>query len=147
MSRFIDTGIYKINSSLTKEEANTNFETSCSMCYRAGTCNEQLCPIAKAFQNRIIVLESYQSKKTVHVEFVTTRKYQISSQNQQKKTISILLSKLSKLSSQNGLREATLILDDASVALELNDIDRMLDIISKYPKIYKKIKEILEERK
>lgn len=146
MSRFIDNGIYKINSSLTKEEATSNFETSCSLCFRAGLCDESRCPIAKAYNNRLMVLESYVLTKNIRTEFVKTRKYSISFENQRKRKIQTFLTKLSKVAEQQGNRQAVLIIDDASVAMELDDIERMLDIVSKYPNLHNKIQKMLQKQ-
>lgn len=145
MSRFIDNAISKINNSLTKEEAKASFEKSCSMCYKAGLCNEEICPISKAFQNRIVVLESYERASSGLSAFVETREYHISSQQLKKRHSLILLTKFSKKAKEQGLREAILTIDEASVAMELDDVERMLDILAKYPKIFQKIKAIWEE--
>lgn len=145
MSSFIDKAIYKINSSLTPEEVEENFDFSCCRCRRAGTCDESRCPIAKAKNNRLIVLESYSAPKTATVIFEKTRHYTISEENQKRGRVQKLFSQLAKLGKEKNNRKFILTVDEASVALTLGEIDRMYDFLVDYPQVYLLVKQILEE--
>ena len=127
----------------TVEEADERFESSCDRGNKLN-CNENKCPIAKAHEIRCLAIEAEKSKGTIY--YISTRKYK--KITPEVKTRKILLSYLTKLSKICTSRSKTLILDQASVMVELGEFttaywylrnrklvktaDKVMEIIRKY---------------
>lgn len=70
-----------MESSKTADKARSNFEKSCSMCYRQAYCTEEYCPLYKKYQQQLVYIDVMNIPKRP-VQYVQTREYNISPLNQ-----------------------------------------------------------------
>ena len=124
------------------EEADERFESSCDRCNKAAICNERLCPIAKAHETKLLSLQADLTQKNRGpIQVVHTRAYkQATPEVKMRKTILSYLTKLSKICTS---RSKQLIIDDASVMVELGEYT-MAYWILKNGKLIKTAERIME---
>lgn len=126
----------------TAEDANERFECSCNRCNKQHICNEYKCPIFKAHETRLLSLEAERTQKSRPLNFeVKTRSYKKASP--ETKIRKALLSYLTKLSKLCTNRNKQLIIDDASVMVELEEYT-MAYWILKNGKLVKTAERIME---
>ena len=77
----------------TAEEAKERINSSCTKCNKAAMCNENICPIARAYKTR---LEALKGENKGMVTYYTPRKYKKATP--EVKTKKILLNYLTRLS-------------------------------------------------
>ena len=140
---FIEVGEWLQTTAKTAEDAKERFDSSCTRCNKQAVCKEQLCPIYKAHQTRLLILETNQQSRPV--VYITTRKYK-------KATLEVkmkkrLLNFLTRLANTTTNRKLELILDDVSVRVELQEYALGLYILEskKLVKTAARYKAIMQE--
>lgn len=115
---FWEVGEWLQETATTEAEANERFACSCNRCNKAAICNENKCPIAKAHETKLLILNTKSSKK--HQIFWKTRKYKTTPQANIKKAVLNFLTRLSKVITDY---DKQIIIDDASVMAELGELE------------------------
>lgn len=141
---FWEIGMWLQATAKTVEEADERFESSCNRCNKPN-CNENECPIAKAYNTRLAAIEGEKGKGRIIIH--TTRKYKKSSpETIAKKAALTYLTKISKVCTS---RKKILIIDDASVMVELEEFTMAYWILKngKLPKTAEKVMEIIRKYK
>lgn len=101
----------------TASEANERFESSCDKCNKQAICNENRCPIYRAHETKLLSLEA--DKGGGRVIIAHTRAYKKATPEVKMKKA--LLNYLTRLSKVCTSRKQTLVIDDASVMVELGE--------------------------
>lgn len=142
---FWEIGTWLQATAKTAEEADERFESSCNRCNKQAICNENKCPIAKAHETRCLAIEAEKSKGRAY--YISVRKYKKATP--EVKTRKVLLSYLTKLSKICTSRSKTLILDQASVMVELGEFTTAYWYLRnrKLVKTADKVKEIIRKYK
>lgn len=93
---FMEVGMHLQETAKNREEARKRFCDSCNRCWKAGTCVEMLCPIAKLHEARMNYFDAVElaSKVPAHEHFAQVRQYNTSPQAQARGRVKKLLNKI-----------------------------------------------------
>lgn len=122
---FMQVGMMLQETAQTREEARKRFCDSCNKCWKAGTCVEMLCPIAKLHTARMNYFDAVElaSKMPEHEHELKVRKYNTSPNAQIRGRIKKLLNRVHE--AVKGT-ERELDVDQAEV---YNEDERFEDVI------------------
>lgn len=114
---FMQVGTMLQETAQTREEAIARFCDSCNRCWKAGQCNESVCPIAKMHQARLLYFDAQivAQQQPKHEHFVPVREYKTTPEAQIRKRVKSLLHKIHQL---NLNHQTELTLDQAEVYAE-----------------------------
>lgn len=118
---FMEIGTMLQETASTREEAIERFCDSCNRCYKAGTCNERVCPIARMHEARLLYFDAELIAKNTpkHEHFFKVRKYTSTPEVQTKKKVLRVLTNIGKDMQEKDVdRQKILAVDDASVQIE-----------------------------
>lgn len=114
---FMQVGTMLQETAQTREEATKRFCESCDRCWKAGQCNESVCPIAKMHQARLLYFDAQivAQQQPKHKNFVKVREYKTTPQAQKRKRVKSVLNKVHQLGVDY---DTELALDQAEVYAE-----------------------------
>lgn len=118
---FMQVGTMLQETAQTREEAIERFRTSCNKCWKAGTCNESVCPIARMHEARMLYFDAQDLAKKFpkHEIFVKPRQYNTTPQIQTRKKILNTLTRVAhEFEGKDVSRDKVLAVDAASVQAE-----------------------------
>lgn len=118
---FMEIGTMLQETASTREEAIERFCDSCNRCYKAGTCNERVCPIARMHEARLLYFDAQiiAANAPKHEHILQVRQYKTTPEIQLRKRIQKTLTKAyNGLKDANADREKIMAVDNASVQVE-----------------------------
>lgn len=131
---FMEVGTMLQETARTREEAIERFCVSCNKCYKAGTCNERMCPIARMHEARLLYFDAkvIAEHTPKHDNFLKVRQYNTSPEIQTRKRILKTLTKVAHEFQEKGVeRDKILAVDNASVQAEDERYEDVFYILDK----------------
>lgn len=119
-----------VENSKTADEARSNFEKSCSMCYKQAYCTEEYCRLYKKYQQQLTYIDAMNAPKRP-VQYVQTREYNISPLNQKVRACLQMMTRIRKHESDYSESDCLCVLTYASL-LKKRDFTRLKTMMVKY---------------
>lgn len=155
MNRYFENAIKAQERCDRKYDCDKNLERTCTKCIHAATCRQYICPVYRAYTNRLIYIETGLQDKPIQWHFPSDEELakeraeaeakakQEAKQKDWKvrayKSIMRYLDKCSDLASQNNDDELVELLDNVTVQLAVSkNFDALLPLMKKNELIYYK---------